>query len=68
MGMYLRKFNEHSVATAFASNVLPVPGGPYSNIPKIYRQLSIKHLINQLTSIHYSVIHSKNYCWSTGEG
>ena len=22
-----------SVATAFASNVLPVPGGPYSNAP-----------------------------------
>jgi hypothetical protein len=25
----LRKFNEHSVATAFARRVFPVPGGPY---------------------------------------
>jgi len=25
---HLRKFNEHSVATALASRVLPVPGGP----------------------------------------
>ena len=25
---YLRKFNQHSVATALASSVLPVPGGP----------------------------------------
>jgi hypothetical protein len=24
----------HSVATAFAINVLPVPGGPYSKIPE----------------------------------
>ena len=30
---YLRKLREHSVATAFASNVFPVPGGPYSNTP-----------------------------------
>jgi len=30
---YLRKFKEHSVATAFASSVLPVPGGPYNNTP-----------------------------------
>ena len=31
---YLRKFREHSVATALANRVLPVPGGPYSNTPK----------------------------------
>lgn len=30
---YLKKFREHSVATALASNVLPVPGAPYSKIP-----------------------------------
>jgi hypothetical protein len=30
---YLRKLREHSVATAFASNVFPVPGGPYNNTP-----------------------------------
>ena len=29
----LRKFKEHSVATALAINVLPVPGGPYNNTP-----------------------------------
>jgi hypothetical protein len=27
------KLREHSLATAPASNVLPVPGGPYSNKP-----------------------------------
>ena len=30
---YLKKLSEHSVATALASSVLPVPGAPYSNIP-----------------------------------
>ena len=30
---YLRKLSEHSVATALANNVLPVPGGPNSNTP-----------------------------------
>ena len=30
---YLRKFREHSVATALANNVLPVPGGPYNKTP-----------------------------------
>ena len=30
---YLRKFREHSVATALASRVLPVPGGPYRSTP-----------------------------------
>ena len=30
---YLRKLREHSVATAFASRVFPVPGGPYSKTP-----------------------------------
>jgi hypothetical protein len=29
----LKNVDLHSVATAFASNVFPVPGGPYSNIP-----------------------------------
>jgi len=33
---YLRKLMLHSVATALASNVFPVPGGPYSNIPDNY--------------------------------
>ena len=32
--MYLRKLSEHSVATAFATNVFPVPGGPYNRIPR----------------------------------
>lgn len=35
---YLRKFREHSVATALASNVLPVPGGPYNNTPGEHSQ------------------------------
>ena len=29
----LKKVVLHSVATAFASSVLPVPGGPYSSTP-----------------------------------
>jgi hypothetical protein len=29
----LRKFKEHSVATAFAMSVFPVPGGPYRHTP-----------------------------------
>ena len=29
----LRKRNEHSVATALASKVFPVPGGPYRSAP-----------------------------------
>lgn len=29
-----KKLYLHSVATAFANNVLPVPGGPYNNIPR----------------------------------
>ena len=32
--IYLRKLSEHSVATAFATNVFPVPGGPYNRIPR----------------------------------
>jgi hypothetical protein len=28
-----KKFKEHEVATAFASSVFPVPGGPYNKIP-----------------------------------
>lgn len=28
-----KKLSEHDVATAFASSVLPVPGGPYSRMP-----------------------------------
>ena len=31
---HLKKLRAHSVATAFASRVLPVPGGPYSNTPE----------------------------------
>ena len=30
---YLRKLREHSVATALARSVFPVPGGPYSKTP-----------------------------------
>jgi hypothetical protein len=30
-----KKLREKDVAMAFASNVLPVPGGPYSRIPYI---------------------------------
>ena len=30
---YLKKFKEHSVATALARRVFPVPGGPYNNTP-----------------------------------
>lgn len=29
-----KKLYLHSVATALANNVFPVPGGPYNNIPK----------------------------------
>ena len=29
------KLSEHSVATALARRVLPVPGGPYNKIPVI---------------------------------
>jgi len=29
----LKKVASHSVAQAFAKNVLPVPGGPYNKIP-----------------------------------
>lgn len=29
----LKKVALHSVATAFANNVLPFPGGPYNKIP-----------------------------------
>ena len=31
--LMLMKLMAHSVATAFAISVLPVPGGPYSNTP-----------------------------------
>ena len=41
---YLRKFNEHSVATAFASSVFPVPGGPYNSTPERKRKLG---MVNQ---------------------
>lgn len=37
-GIYLRKLREHSVATALASNVFPVPGGPYSKTPDVNTQ------------------------------
>ena len=30
-----RKLREHDVATAFANSVLPVPGGPYSRMPRV---------------------------------
>lgn len=40
---YLRKFSEHSVATALASNVFPVPGGPYNNTPAWRYQASNEH-------------------------
>ena len=33
LALILKKLNFDSVATAFASNVLPVPGGPNSNTP-----------------------------------
>ena len=33
----LKKFILNSDATAFASSVFPVPGGPYSKIPLIFR-------------------------------
>jgi hypothetical protein len=33
----LKKLSENDVATAFASNVFPVPGGPYNNIPIFIR-------------------------------
>lgn len=39
----LRKLTFSSVLTAFATNVLPQPGGPYNSIPgnkKIYKDLS----------------------------
>lgn len=34
---HLRKVMVHVVATAFASKVFPVPGGPYSNRPERHR-------------------------------
>ena len=36
---YLRKFSEHSVATALANNVLPVPGGPYNKTPETTKKI-----------------------------
>lgn len=33
LALMLKKVVEHSVATALASSVLPVPGGPYSRMP-----------------------------------
>ena len=33
-GSHLRKLREHSVATALASRVFPVPGAPYSSTPE----------------------------------
>ena len=47
---YLRKFREHSVATALASRVLPVPGGPYSNTPKYEK--NIKSIINAQNTLN----------------
>ena len=45
------KLSEHSVATALARRVLPVPGGPYNKIPvithvykKIYFNLNVNTL------------------------
>ena len=38
----LKKVMLHSVATAFASIVLPVPGGPYTKIPSQGRNRPVK--------------------------
>jgi hypothetical protein len=43
--IHLRKLSEHSVATAFATNVFPVPGGPYNRIPR--NEVNLKALVKQ---------------------
>lgn len=37
MPVHLRKLREHSVATALARRVFPVPGAPYSSTPDLRR-------------------------------
>jgi len=35
LALMLKKVDLHSEATAFASRVFPLPGGPYSKIPLV---------------------------------
>jgi len=38
----LKKVDLHSVATAFASIVFPLPGGPYNRIPRVGSLMPVK--------------------------
>ena len=55
----LMKFAPASVATAFASIVLPVPGGPNNSIPlqgwkqKMYSEINLLDIHNKTSSIPY---------------
>lgn len=59
---YLRKFREHSVATALASNVLPVPGGPYNSTPVKRHYVSLNLQVRQRQWATIRIAESKVKC------
>ena len=59
---YLRKFREHSVATALASNVLPVPGGPYNSTPVKRYYVSLNLQVRQRQWATIRIAKSKVKC------
>ena len=68
---YLRKLREHSVATAFASRVFPVPGGPYSKTPVTHTHTHLHQDGSLILKAVNQAVHSweiKHINWNTTTG
>lgn len=58
-----KKLYLYSVATAFANNVFPVPGGPYNNIPRNKIQNNYISIKNQTHFYIYIVLNPFVYIY-----